>query len=110
MIATPNDLVDILGGADTTSEYGDPIEGTQTLAADVPAAIIAGRRVVLTESDPQATVVHYYTGRLPHGTAVDASNRLRSKRTGDTYVVDYVETPTNPIIPSDVRLDLRRVT
>jgi hypothetical protein len=41
---------------------------------------------------------------------VDSSNRIRDERTGDTYVIDNVTTPINPIIPQDVRLDLRRVT
>lgn len=100
---------DILGGADVLDEWGYPAEGNEVLAAGVPITITEGRQVVATESDPQAVAVHYYTGRVPAGTVVTSANRIRTSN-GDLYMVDYVATPASPVIPEDVRLDLRRVT
>lgn len=109
MNAIPTTTVEILGGTDTTDEWGDPTEGSTVLLADVPAAITESRTVVATESDPQAVAVHYYTGRLPAGTAVTKDQRLRDAA-GTLYVIDYVNIPNSPAAPGDVRLDLRRVT
>lgn len=108
MIATPTTTVTILGG-NTSSDYGDVLDSDEPAGAGIPASIIEGRQVVATESDAQARVIRYYTGRLPHGTVVTGSNRLRDEKTLRTYVIDNVTTPENPIIPQDVRLDLRRV-
>jgi hypothetical protein len=109
VIAIPTTTVTILGG-NTSSDYGDVLDSDTPAGAGIPASIIEGRQVVSTESDPQARVIRYYTGRLPAGTAVDDSQRIRDERTGDLYSIDNVTRPANPIIPQDVRLDLRRVT
>lgn len=101
--------VDILGGQDTVDDWGDPVEGTTVLVSGVPATITEGRQVVATESDPQAVAVHYYTGRVPAGTPVTGANRVRDA-SGTLYVVDFVNVPSNPAVPGDIRLDLRRVT
>lgn len=108
MIAVPTTTVTILGGSGE-SDYGDVLDSDEPAATGIPASIVEGRQVVATESDPQARVIRYYTGRLPAGTVVDDSNRLRDEVTGETYVIDNVTRPRNPILPQDVRLDLRRV-
>lgn len=108
MIAIPTTTVSILGGS-ASSDFGDPIEGTTVAASGIPASIVEGRQTVATESDPQARVVRYYTGRLPNGTEVNDSQRIRDDVTGDIYSIDNVTRPRNPVIPQDVRLDLRRV-
>lgn len=109
MIAVPNTTVTILGG-NTQSDYGDVLDSDEPAGSNIPAAIVEGRQVVATEADSQARVIRYYTGRLPHGTVVDDTNRLQDERTGDVYSIDNVTYPLNPIVPQDVRLDLRRVT
>ncbi len=109
MIAVPNTTVSILGGS-SNSDYGDVIDDDEPAGSGIPAMIIEGRQIVATESDPQARVIRYYTARLPHGTAVDDTHRLRDERTGDVYSIDNVTYPMNAVIPMDVRLDLRRVT
>jgi hypothetical protein len=109
MIAIPTTTVTILGGS-TQSDFDDVLDSDTPAGANIPASIVEGRQIVATESDAQARVVRYYTGRLPHNTVIDSSNRIRDERTGETYVIDNVTTPRNPIIPQDVRLDLRRVT
>lgn len=107
--------VDILGDPDPsttpTDEWGYPTEDDTKLNTDpIPAHITETRQVVATESDPQAVAVHYYTGRLPAGTAVTEAHRLRDTRTGTIYQVDYVNTPNAVATPGDIRVDLRRVT
>lgn len=109
MNTIPTTTVDILGGGGSTDEWGDPTESTDVILAGVPASITETRQVVATESDPQAVAVHYYTGRLPAGTAVTADQRLRDAA-GQLYAIDYVNVPNAVAIPGDVRLDLRRVT
>ena len=109
MIAVPTTTVTILGGQ-TESDYGDPMDSDTVIATDIPAAIVEGRQIIATESDLQARVVRYYTGRVPNGTAIDDSQKIRDERTGEVYSIDNVTAPRNAIIPQDVRLDLRRVT
>lgn len=110
MIATPTTTITILGSETSQSDYGDVLDSETPAGTGIPASIIEGRQVVATESDQQARVIHYYTGRLPHGTVVTGNNRLRDDENGDVYVIDNVSRPHNPVIPQDVRLDLRRVT
>lgn len=109
MIATPTTTVSILGGG-TDSDFGDVLDSDTPATSGIPASIIEGRQVVATESDPQARIIRYYTGRLPAGTVVDDSQRIKDENTNEVYVIDNVTYPQNPVIPSDVRLDLRRVT
>lgn len=110
MNVTPTTTVEILGGAAQVDEWGDPTESTTVVATGVPASITETRQVVATESDAQAVAVHYYTGRLPAGTEVDESQRLRDMITGKVYNIDYVNVPNSVGTPGDVRLDLRRVS
>jgi len=109
VIATPTTTVTLLGPGAPDSDWGDVIDSEEPAGSGIPASIVEGRQVVATESDPQARVIRYYTGRLPNGTVVTDAMRLRDERDGTTYVIDNVTRPTNPIIEQDVRLDLRRV-
>ncbi len=108
MIATPTTTVTILGGS-TDSDYGDVLDSDEPAGTGIPASIVEGRQVVSTESDAQARVIRYYTGRLPAGTVVSDANRLKDEVSGTVYVIDNVTRPVNPIMEQDVRLDLRRV-
>jgi hypothetical protein len=108
MIAVPTTTVSILGG-NTSSDFGDVLDSETVATSGIPASIVEGRQVVATESDPQARIIRYYTGRLPNGTVVNDSQRIRDEVTGEIYSIDNVTRPRNPVIPQDVRLDLRRV-
>lgn len=113
MNAIPTTTVSILGpldGTTTHDQYGDPVDSTTVTQAKVPCAISTGREVVATESDTNAVVVRYFTGRVPWGTQVVDTQRIRDEVTGDIYSIDNVTRPQNPVLPQDVRLDLRRVT
>jgi hypothetical protein len=109
VIVTPTTTVSVLGGDGSTSEWGDPIEGSDVLRSGVPAAIHEQRRVVVPEGGQQAIAVRYWTGYLPHGTEVTGAQRLRDDRTGVVYLIDHVSTPAHPARPQDMQLDLRTV-
>lgn len=109
MLTIATTTVSLLAGT-TATDYGDEVDSNTAVATGVPASIIEGREVVATESDAQALVRRYYTGRVPAGTAVDSGQRLRDERSQQIYLIDNVTAPTNPAVPMDVRLDLRRVT
>lgn len=109
VITTPTTTVAILGGTATTSDWGDPVEGTEVLRSGVPCAIHEQRRIVQPEGGREVTAVRFYTGFLPNGTTVDGTSRLRDERTGTTYLIDSVTTPAHPGMPQDTQLDLRTV-
>lgn len=106
--------VDILGDADggtaPTNSWGDELEESGVLLAGVPAIIVERPARVATESSREPVTVHYYVGRVPNGTPVTEANRIRDAADGRVYQVDYVSRPANPVVPADVRLDLKRVT
>lgn len=109
MINTPTTTVSVLGGAPSESEWGDPVDSEEKVAQGVPAAIVQQRRMIVPEGAASPMRVRLWTGYLPHGTAVDDTQRLRDEQTGRTYIIDVVETPPHPTMPQDVQLDLRTV-
>lgn len=108
VIAIPNTTITILGG-NTNSDFEDVLDSDTPAGSGIPCSIIEGRQVVGTESDAQARIVRYYTGRLPNGTVISDSQRIKDEKTGEIFSIDNVSRPRNSIIPQDVRLDLRRV-
>lgn len=108
MIAVPNTTITILGG-NTNSDFEDVLDSDTPAGSGIPCCIVEGREIVTTESDPQARAIRYYTGRLPNGTEINDTQRIRDEVTGETFVIDHVSRPRNSVIPQDVRLDLRRV-
>lgn len=110
MNAVPTTRIAILGGS-TSSEWGDPQDGTDVVRAGIPAAIHEQSVTSATESDPAAIVRRVYTMRLPFWarSLISGVNRIRDERTGEIYVVDAVSRPQNAALPQDLRVDLRRV-
>lgn len=107
--------VDILGDVDPeapppTNAWGDEVEEVGVRLAGIPALIIERPARVATESSREPSIVHYYVGRLPNGTAITEADRIRDNADGLIYQVEYVSRPANPVLPQDVRLDLKRVT
>lgn len=109
MNITPTTVIEILGGTAAADVWGDPVEASTVVASGIPAAITETRQVIATESDSQAVAVHYYTGRVPAGTAVTKDQRVRDAA-GNVYSIDYVNVPNAIGAPGDIRLDLRRVS
>lgn len=107
--------VDILGDVDPgapppTNGWGDEVEESGVRLAGVPAIIVERPARVATESSREPVTVHYYVARLPNGTQVTEADRIRDTTDGRVYQVDYVSRPASPVVPADVRLDLKRVT
>ena len=109
MLTIPTTTVTLLAGS-TANDYGDEVDSNTAVATGIPASIIEGREVVATESDAQARVIRFYFGRVPAGTEVNSGQRLKDERSLQIYVINNVTAPTNPAVPMDIRLDLRRVT
>lgn len=111
VINTPTTTVSVLGGASTSSEWGDPVDSPDVLPGldKVPAAIHQQRRTIVPEGQTTPMSVRYWTGYLPHGTDVTDAQRIRDNRSGRVYLIDAVETPAHPSMPQDVQLDLRTV-
>jgi hypothetical protein len=109
VINTPTTTVAILGGTASESEWGDPVEGSEVIRSGLPCAIHEQRRIVAPEHTSAPMAVRFWTGYLPHGTAVSGAQRLRDERSGTVYLIDHVSTPAHPGRPQDVQLDLRTV-
>lgn len=110
MIARPTTTVDILGGAATENEWGDPIDGTTVLLAGIPCALTEQpRQVVADEGQREPVTIVYVVAYLPARYDVTNGQRLRDNRTGVTYLIDKVTRPQHSGIIPDTRLDLRNV-
>ena len=99
--------VSILGGAGEDA-FGDETDGTTVLAAGVPASLIESTR---TASEPVSgikRIVRTHVCRLPPGTAVDETNRIKDERTGEIYIVVSVTRNSNPVVAQPLRADLKR--
>lgn len=103
-------LGDVDGGAPPTNGWGDELEEGGVRLAGVPAIIVERPARVATESSREPVTIHYYVARLPAGTPVTEADRIRDTADGRVYQVDYVSRPASPVVPADVRLDLKRVT
>lgn len=107
MLALATTTVSILGG---TSEdaFGDEADGTTVLAARIPASLIESTR---TASEPVSgikRIVRTHVCRLPPGTAVDETNRIKDEQTNEVYIVVAVTRNANPVLTQPLRADLKR--
>lgn len=111
MISTPTTWATILGGAETTNQWGDPIEGTEEIATRVPCALYEQlRQSTSDEGQREPVTITFVTGYIPPRYNVTGANRLRDDRTGTVYLIDNVTRPQHAATQQDTRLDLRRVS
>jgi len=116
VIGLPNTTVTILGlsgGGTSVDPWGDPVELEQQediLLTGIPAIITENHAVATTEADPNARVIAYFVARLPHGTTVDPSQRLRDEASGTVYVIDQVTQPPGLGWLPDLRVDMHLAT
>ena len=101
-------LVDVLTGT-TTDAYGDTVDAATVAAHNVPAAVLEQSRRTDRYDTQTPRTIRTHIGRVPNGTPVNAGDRLRDVKTAKTWVVDSVQTNTNPVIAADVILELRTV-
>ena len=110
-LMNPTTWATILGGAETTNEWGDPVEGTTELYTRVPTELHEQPvRSMSDEGQREPVTIVFVTAMIPSRYAVTDANRLRDERTGDMYLIDHVTRPQPGGYPSDTRLDLRRVS
>lgn len=105
MIATTT--VSILGGA-STDAFGDDTDGTTVLAAHIPASLIESTRTAMEPVTGTPRIIRTHVCRLPPGTAVDETVRVKDEQTNETYIVVAVTRNANPVLAQPLRADLKR--
>lgn len=109
MTYIPTTTVAILRGS-TTDDHGDEVESTTAAYEGLPASIMERTRRVFGANEQQDRTVRLATGRLPAGTDVRDSDRIRDERTGHVYVIDGLTENSSPVHATDVVMELRRTT
>lgn len=99
--------ISVLGGS-STDEFGDETDGTTVLAASVPASLVESTRTAMEPVTGTPRIIRTHICRLPPGTAVDETNRIRDEITGETYIVVSATRNANPVIAQPLRADLKR--
>ncbi|MFE4671113.1 hypothetical protein [Streptomyces sp. NPDC056723] len=99
--------VSILGGS-SEDEFGDEIDGTTVLAAAIPASLIESTRTAMEPVTGTPRIIRTHICRLPPGTTVDETKRIKDEVTGEIYIVVAVTKNTNPVLTQPLRADLKR--
>jgi hypothetical protein len=94
----------------TTDAFGDPKDRDEAVETGVKGSVRLVRAGVTTESEGRAQTISYLVGRLPSGTDIQNGDRLQDEETGETFIVDSIDSnPRSPIMDTGVRLELRTV-
>ena len=101
--------IDIYRGEDT-DDYGDSVDTDRPVYTGIVASIIEQNKTVRNQNTRQPEVIRSYTGRVYAGTDIQDEDRIRDRKTNQTYIVDGISQPANPAAVADINLDLRRVT
>jgi hypothetical protein len=101
--------VAILRGT-TTDEYGDEQPGGTPVAQGVLASIQEVTRSVFDAATATPRIVRQVVGRVPQGTDVTTTDRIRDERTNTIFAVTAVYAAADLGWPSDIKLDLERTT
>ena len=109
MLAIATCTVSVLRGT-TTDVYGDVVDSDTPVITGLPASIIERRRVAFTADTPEPRTVRYITGRVGHGTDVRVNDRLKNEQTGIVYAIDSMSDASNPVIATDIEMELKRTT
>jgi hypothetical protein len=107
VLARATTTVSVLGGSGE-DEFGDETDAAMVLASKVPASLIESTR---TASEPVSgikRIVRTHICRLPPGTAVDETNRIKDEQTNEIYIVVAVTKNSNPVLAQPLRADLKR--
>jgi hypothetical protein len=99
--------VSILGGT-STNEFGDETDGTTVLASGVPASLIESTRTAMEPSTGTPRIIRTHICRLPPGTAVDETRRIKDEQTSEIYIVVSVTRNASPVLTQPLRADLKR--
>lgn len=99
--------VSILGGT-STDTFGDEADGTTVLASAIPASLIEATRTAMEPVTGTPRIVRTHVCRLPPGTAVDETKRIKDEQTSEIYIVVAVTRNANPALAQPLRADLKR--
>jgi hypothetical protein len=93
----------------TTSAYGDDVDADTVVQVGVPLAVMVASQASTRSADARAQEVEFFRGRVPAGTDIRVSDRLRDERNPAlVYLVTGSHQAPNPILAQDVALDLTR--
>jgi len=99
--------VSILGGSGEDA-FGDETDGTTVLASRIPASLIESTRTAMEPVTGTPRIIRTHVCRLPPGTAVDETVRVKDEQTQETYIVVAVTRNANPVLAQPLRADLKR--
>jgi hypothetical protein len=99
--------VSVLGGT-STDAFGDEADGTTVLASGVPASLIESTRTAQEPVTGTPRIIRTHICRLPPGTAVDETKRIKDEQTSEIYIVVAVTRNANPVLTQPLRADLKR--
>lgn len=100
--------VSVLGGSSSQDAFGDETDSTTVLASQIPASLIESTR---TASEPVSgikRIVRTHICRLPPGTDIDETKRIKDDVTGEIYIIVAVTKNSNPVLTQPLRADLKR--
>lgn len=99
--------VSVLGGT-STDAFGDETDGTTVLASGIPASLIESTRTAMEPVTGIPRIIRTHVCRLPPGTAVDETKRIKDEQTAEIYIVVAVTRNANPVLAQPLRVDLKR--
>lgn len=108
MISIGTTWVDVLGGAITTDEYQDPVDGDTVLQQRIPASLIEVNQNPYGESSMEPHVTRFARLRVRSDIRIARGHRIRDYKTGFVWTVDTPVDMQNPAYTPDQRVDLRR--
>lgn len=109
----PSTTVTVTRGTPTLDSFGDPVDSTTVVAANLPALIVETRSDRKDRADQRGGIVEQVTIRLASTAVIVEGDRLTDNTTGATYQavgVIYPPRPTGTAAgDTDVRVNARRV-
>lgn len=99
--------VSVLGGS-STDAFGDETDGTTVLASGIAASLIESTRTAQEPVTGTPRIIRTHICRLPPGTAVDETKRIKDESTDEIYIVVAVTKNANPFLAQPLRADLKR--
>lgn len=93
----------------TVDEFGDPTDNDTVTASGVPISIIQQTVRQFLPAENRLTNITTHTGRLRGDVAVKATTRIRDEATSDTYLIEGITRPQDPMGAAAIRLDLRKL-
>lgn len=107
MIALATTRVSVLRGT-ATDAFGDVADTTTVHASGIPASLIESGRQAFNPVTGVPRILRTHVARLPPGTDLTETDRLKDEQTGAIYIVASVTRNANPVCAQDLRADLIR--